>query len=54
MSDQVTLTRDGHIAIVTVNKPTVNALGTAVRQGLFAAMDQIDAIDRSKPQYYRG
>ncbi len=43
MSDQVTLTRDGDIAIVTVNNPPVNALGTAVRKGLFDAMAQIDA-----------
>lgn len=42
MSDQVTITRDGDIAVVTVNNPPVNALGTAVRQGLFAAMDEID------------
>ncbi|MDQ2090723.1 3-hydroxyacyl-CoA dehydrogenase NAD-binding domain-containing protein [Marimonas arenosa] len=43
MSDQVTLTRDGDIAVVTVNNPPVNALGTAVRQGLVRAMDDIDA-----------
>ena len=43
MSDQVTLTRDGDIAIVTVNNPPVNALGTAVRQGLFKAMEGVDA-----------
>ncbi len=43
MSDQVTLTRDGDIAVVTVDNPPVNALGTAVRQGLFKAMEEIDA-----------
>ncbi|MEZ5716666.1 MAG: 3-hydroxyacyl-CoA dehydrogenase NAD-binding domain-containing protein [Paracoccaceae bacterium] len=43
MSDQVTLTRDGDIAVVTVMNPPVNALGTAVRQGLFKAMEEIDA-----------
>ena len=48
MSDQVTLTRDGDIAVVTVNNPPVNALGTAVRQGLFAAMEQVDADDAIK------
>ncbi|WP_457773052.1 enoyl-CoA hydratase/isomerase family protein [Phycobium rhodophyticola] len=48
MSDQVTLTRDGDIAIVTVNNPPVNALGTAVRQGLFNAMEQVDADDAIK------
>ncbi|MDU8927536.1 3-hydroxyacyl-CoA dehydrogenase NAD-binding domain-containing protein [Alisedimentitalea sp. MJ-SS2] len=48
MSEQVTLTRDGEIAVVTVNNPPVNALGTAVRQGLVAAMEQIDADDAIK------
>ena len=48
MSDQVTLTRDGDIAVVTVNNPPVNALGTAVRQGLFAAMEEVDADDAIK------
>lgn len=43
MSDQVTLTRDGDTAIVTVNNPPVNALGTAVRKGLFDAMEKVDA-----------
>ena len=48
MSDQVTLTRDGALAIVTVNNPPVNALGTAVRQGLVKAMDEVDADDAIK------
>ncbi|WP_137702503.1 3-hydroxyacyl-CoA dehydrogenase NAD-binding domain-containing protein [Marimonas lutisalis] len=48
MSDQVTLTRDGDIAVVTVDNPPVNALGTAVRQGLFKAMEEIDADDAIK------
>ncbi|WP_322867860.1 3-hydroxyacyl-CoA dehydrogenase NAD-binding domain-containing protein [Aquicoccus sp. G2-2] len=48
MSDQVTLTRDGDIAIVTVNNPPVNALGTAVRRGLVAAMEEVDADSASK------
>ncbi|MDQ2095851.1 3-hydroxyacyl-CoA dehydrogenase NAD-binding domain-containing protein [Rhodalgimonas zhirmunskyi] len=43
MSDQVTLTRDGDIAIVTVNNPPVNALGVAVREGLVAAMEEVDS-----------
>lgn len=48
MSDQVTLTRDGDLAIVTVNNPPVNALGTAVRKGLYDAMEQVDADDSIK------
>lgn len=48
MSDQVTLTRDGDIAVVTVDNPPVNALGAAVRQGLYKAMEEIDADDAIK------
>lgn len=48
MSDQVTLTRDGDIAVVTVDNPPVNALGTAVRQGLYKAMEEVDADDGIK------
>ena len=48
MSDQVTLTRDGEIAVVTVENPPVNALGAAVRQGLYKAMEEIDADDAIK------
>ncbi|KPP80990.1 MAG: 3-hydroxyacyl-CoA dehydrogenase [Rhodobacteraceae bacterium HLUCCO07] len=48
MSDQVTLTRDGDIAVVTVDNPPVNALGAAVRQGLSKAMEEIDADDAIK------
>ena len=48
MSDQVTLTRDGEIAVVTVENPPVNALGAAVRQGLYKAMEEIDTDDAIK------
>ena len=34
------LTREGDVAVITVNNPPVNALGLAVREGLIAALDQ--------------
>ncbi|CUH81654.1 3-hydroxyacyl-CoA dehydrogenase NAD-binding domain-containing protein [Tropicibacter naphthalenivorans] len=37
--------RHGEIAVITVANPPVNALGLAVRQGLWAAMDRFDADD---------
>ncbi|WP_151719649.1 3-hydroxyacyl-CoA dehydrogenase NAD-binding domain-containing protein [Gemmobacter serpentinus] len=39
----VTITRMGAIAIVTVDNPPVNALGLALRQGLWEAVDTLDA-----------
>ena len=39
----VTIARDGNIAIVTVENPPVNALSTAVRQGLWDAVVELDA-----------
>lgn len=41
----VSIARDGDIAIVTVNNPPVNALGQAVRQGLWDAVATLDADD---------
>lgn len=41
----VTVTRDQHVAIVTIDNPPVNALGLAVRQGLLQALDQTEADD---------
>ena len=35
----VTVTRDGDVAVLTMNNPPVNALGLALRQGLMAALD---------------
>jgi len=35
--------RHGHVLVITVNNPPVNALSAAVRQGLFAAVEQADA-----------
>lgn len=42
-SPAVTTQRHGHVLVITVNNPPVNALSAAVRQGLFAAVEQADA-----------
>jgi len=34
------LTREGDVAVITINNPPVNALGLSVREGLIAALDQ--------------
>lgn len=39
----VTIARDGEIAVVTVDNPPVNALGQALRQGLWDAVATLDA-----------
>ncbi len=39
----VTIAREGDIAIVTVDNPPVNALGQALRQGLWDAVGTLDA-----------
>ena len=39
------LTREGDVAVITIDNPPVNALGQAVRQGLVAALDQAVAKD---------
>ncbi|MFT4014857.1 MAG: 3-hydroxyacyl-CoA dehydrogenase NAD-binding domain-containing protein [Paracoccus sp. (in: a-proteobacteria)] len=39
----VTVAREGEIAIVTVDNPPVNALGQALRQGLWDAVGTLDA-----------
>ncbi len=38
-----TITRDGDIAVVTVDNPPVNALGQALRQALWDAVETLDA-----------
>ena len=43
MSDPVTLSKSGTIAIVEINNPPVNALGQAVREGLLDAVRQAKA-----------
>lgn len=44
----VTITREGEIALVTVDNPPVNALGQALRQGLWDAVSTLDADDKVK------
>lgn len=39
----VTISRAGDIAVVTVDNPPVNALGQALRQGLWEAVEALDA-----------
>lgn len=42
MSDKIGYERIGNIAVLTVRNPPVNALSTAVRQGLWDRMDQAE------------
>jgi 3-hydroxyacyl-CoA dehydrogenase len=39
MSDLVTLTRDGEVAVITINNPPVNALSPGVPEGIAAAIE---------------
>ncbi len=41
MSDLVQLTKDGNVAIITINNPPVNALSPGVPQGISEAVEQI-------------
>ena len=45
MSDLVTVTRDGEIAVVTIDNPPVNALSPGVLDGLIAAVKALRADD---------
>ncbi|WP_415404317.1 3-hydroxyacyl-CoA dehydrogenase NAD-binding domain-containing protein [Tateyamaria sp. SN3-11] len=45
MSDKIAYSRDGDIAVLTVQNPPVNALSHAVRAGLWAGMDQAESDD---------
>ncbi len=45
MSDLVQLTRDGDVAIITINNPPVNALSPGVPQGISEAIEQIGKHD---------
>lgn len=44
----VIITREGEIAIVTVDNPPVNALGQSLRQSLWDAVDSLDADPQVK------
>jgi 3-hydroxyacyl-CoA dehydrogenase len=48
MSDLVTLTRDGEVAIITINNPPVNALSPGVPEGIAAAIESIRKDDSLK------
>ncbi len=48
VSPAVTTQLHGHVLVITVNNPPVNALSAAVRQGLFAAIEQADAEPDAK------
>jgi len=41
MSDLIQLTKDGDIAIITINNPPVNAISPGVPEGISEAIDQI-------------
>ncbi|HKQ76579.1 MAG TPA: 3-hydroxyacyl-CoA dehydrogenase NAD-binding domain-containing protein [Blastocatellia bacterium] len=48
MSELVSLTREGEIAVITVNNPPVNALSPGVPEGIAAAVEQIKNDDSIK------
>src|SRR5690348_17961856 len=43
MSDLVQFSKDGEIAVITINNPPVNALSPGVPEGIAAALEQIEA-----------
>ena len=43
MSDLVSLTRHGDVAVITVDNPPVNALSPGVPEGIVAALDAVRA-----------
>ncbi|MFN0109245.1 MAG: 3-hydroxyacyl-CoA dehydrogenase NAD-binding domain-containing protein [Blastocatellia bacterium] len=48
MSELVTLTQDGDVAVITVNNPPVNALSPGVPEGIAEAIAKISANDSIK------
>src|ERR1700731_3354273 len=48
MSDLVQLTKQNHIAVITINNPPVNALSPGVPEGISEALDQIEKDDSVK------
>jgi len=42
MSDLVQLSREGDVAVITINNPPVNALSPGVPEGISAAIDQLE------------
>src|SRR5262245_38664485 len=48
MSELVSLSKDGEIAVITVNNPPVNALSPGVPEGIVAAVEAIAKDDEVK------
>ncbi len=48
MSELVTMTKDGDVAVITVNNPPVNALSPGVPEGIAEAIQQVIADDSIK------
>jgi 3-hydroxyacyl-CoA dehydrogenase len=45
MSDRVEFTKNGDVAVITINNPPVNALSPGVPEGILQAIDQVNADD---------
>ena len=45
MSELVRLSRDGEIAVITIENPPVNALSPGVPEGISECIDQVSADD---------
>ena len=48
MSELVTLTKDGDVAVITINNPPVNALSPGVPEGIAAAIESVTKDDDIK------
>ena len=48
INDVTDLSREGDVAVITLNNPPVNALSMAMRDGLVAALSQADKDDAAK------
>ena len=46
MSELVQLTKNGDIAVITINNPPVNALSPGVPEGIGEAIEQIEKDDQ--------
>ena len=53
MTSPITTERQGDILVITSNNPPVNALGAAVRQGLDAAIKELNSDDSLKAAVIR-
>ena len=50
MSDLVRFTKDGDVAIITIDNPPVNAIGPGVPEGISAAIDRSTKIAPYAPR----